>query len=115
MTIPPEILELAEQLRKELDGIEKQANEGLAIATHLLDHFPNNASLIILFSNLGNIIFFVSGFRQRIESLTQKIHRNSTSIEAVQEVVEELSEMWGRMLECKMTVHRSVDHLRALQ
>jgi hypothetical protein len=43
MTIPPEILGLVEQLTHELDRIEQQASQGLAIATQLLEHFPNNA------------------------------------------------------------------------
>jgi hypothetical protein len=42
MTIPLEILGLIEQLTQELDRIEQQANQGLAIASQLSESFPNN-------------------------------------------------------------------------
>jgi chaperonin cofactor prefoldin len=115
MAIPPEILNLVEQLAQELDRIEQQANKGLAIASQLLEPFPDNARLIGLSANLGNVLFFVSNFRNRIESIIQKISRTNVSIEAIQEAGEELSEIWGRILECKMSVNRSVSILEDLQ
>lgn len=115
MTIPPEIPGLVEQLMQELDSIEQQANEGLAIASQLLERFPDNARLIGLSANLGNVLFFVSSLRNRIENIIQKIFGNSVSIEAIQEAGEELSEFWGRILECKMSVNRSVSILENLQ
>ena len=56
MTIPAEILSLIEQLTQEIDRIEQQANKGLAIASQLLERFPNNARLIGLSANLGNAV-----------------------------------------------------------
>ena len=108
MTIPPEILGLIEQLTDELDRIEQQANEGLAIASQLLERFPNNARLIGLSANLGNVLFFVDNFRNRIEDIFQNISGVNVSREAIQEAGEELSAVWGRMLERKMRVKRSV-------
>jgi prefoldin subunit 5 len=115
MTIPPKILELIEQLMDELDRIEQQANEGLAISRQLLERFPDNARLIGLSANVGNGLFFVNIFRRRVESIIQKISRTNVSIEAVREAGEELSEIWGRVLECKMLVNRSVGILEDLQ
>lgn len=115
MTIPREILELVEQLINELDCIEQQANEGLAIARKLLQSFPNNARLMGLFANLGNVLFFVDSFRRRIESIVRELSETNVSIEAVQEAGEELSEVWGRILECKISVNRSVGILEDLQ
>jgi prefoldin subunit 5 len=115
MTIPPEILELVEQLTRELDRIEQQANEGLAIASQLLERFPDNARLIGLSASLGNVIFFVNIFRRLIESIIQRISGTNVSIESVREAGEELSEVWGRVLECKMVVNRSVGILEDLQ
>jgi hypothetical protein len=44
MAIPPEISELVEQLTNELNRI---ANNGLAIASQLLERFPNNTPIAI--------------------------------------------------------------------
>lgn len=115
MAIPPEILRLVEQLIQEFDLIEQQANKGLIIASQLLDRFPNNARLIGLSANISNGLFFVDSIRNRIENIIQKISGNNVSIEAIQEAGEELSEIWGRILECKMTVSRSVSILENLQ
>ena len=115
MTIPPEVLGLVEQLIQELDRIEQQANEGLAKARQLLERFPNNARLIGLSANLGNVLFFVSSFRNRIERIIGGISETNVSIEAIQEAGEELSEMWGRVQECKMILSRSVSILEDLQ
>lgn len=115
MTIPPEILGLVEQLTQKLNRIEQRANEGLVLTRQLLERFPNNARLIDLSANLGNVLFFISSLRNRIENIIQKISGNSVSIEAIQEAGEELSEFWGRILECKMSVNRSVSILENLQ
>jgi hypothetical protein len=115
MTIPPEILRLVEQLTDELDRIEQQANLGLALASQLLQRFPNNARLIGLSANVGNIVFFVSSFRNRIERIIGEISGNNVSMRVMQEAGEELSEMWGRVQECKMMLGRSVSVLEDLQ
>ena len=115
MSIPPEILSLVEQLIQELDRIEQQANEGLAIASQLLKRFPDNARLIGLSAKVGNGLFFVDSFRNRIESIIGRISGTNVSIDAIKEAGEELSEIWGRILECKMTVSRSVDLLEDLK
>jgi hypothetical protein len=115
MTIPPEISRLVEQLTAELDLIEQQANLGLALASQLLQRFPNNARLIGLSANVGNGLFFVSSFRSRIKSIIGGISGKNVSIEAIGQAGEDLSEMWGRIFECKMTVSRSVSILEDLQ
>jgi hypothetical protein len=88
MTIPPEILELAERLIRELDGIEKQTNEGLAMVQKLSSRFPNNVRLVALFASLGNVLFFVNSFRIRIGSAVQEMSGNSISVETIQELEE---------------------------
>jgi hypothetical protein len=115
MTVPAEILNLVEQLTDELDRMEQQANRGLAVASQLLERFPDNTRLIGLSANLGNVLFFVSSFRNRIENIIRKISGNNASIEAIQEAGEELSEMWGRILECKMSGSMSASILEGLQ
>jgi hypothetical protein len=115
MIIPPEISRLAEQLTDELTLIERQANDGLTLARQLLQRFPNNATLIGLSANLGNVLFFVSSFRNRIERAIEGISEGNRSTGAIQEVGEDLSEMWGRVQECKMMVSRSVSVLETLQ
>jgi hypothetical protein len=114
MTVNPEIIRLVQQLTNELDLIEQQAHQGLTISSQLLDRFPNNVSLIGLSANLGNILFFVSSFRNRTENIIQRISGTNVSIEAIQAAGEELSEMWGRTLECKMLVNRSTSTLEDL-
>jgi hypothetical protein len=115
MTIPPEISRLVEQLTAELDRIEQQANRGQALASQLLQRFPNNARLIGLSANVGNILFFVSSFRNRIDRIIGEISGNNISIQVMQEAGEEFSEMWGRVQECKMMLSRSVSVLEDLQ
>lgn len=87
----------------------------LAIASQLLERFPDNARLIGLSAKVGNGLFFVDSFRNRIESIIGRISGTNVSIDAIKEAGEELSEIWGRILECKMTVSRSVDLLEDLK
>jgi hypothetical protein len=115
MTIPPEIFRLVEQLTDELDRIEQQANRGLVLASQLLERFPDNVRLIGLSASVGNVLFFVSSFRNRIERIIGGISGANVSIQAMQEAGEELSEMWGRVQECKMMLSRSVSVLEDLQ
>lgn len=115
MTIPPEIVRLVKQLVNELNEIEQQAERGLIVARQLLERFPNNARLIGLSTNLGNVLFSVDSFRNRIENIIQKTSGNDVSIDAIQQAGEELSEFWGRIQECKITVNRSVGILEGLQ
>ncbi len=115
MTIPPEISRLVEQLAAELDLIEQQASLGLSLVSQLLERFPNNFRLIGLSANVGNVLFFVSSFRNRIERIIGEISGNNVSNGVMHEVGEELSEMWGRVQECKMMLSRSVSVLEDLQ
>lgn len=115
MTIPPEIISLVEQLNQELDSIDEQANEGLVIASQLLERFPNNARLIGLSVNVGNGLFFVYSFRNRIRGIIERISGTTASSNAIRQAGEELSEIRGRILECKITVDRSVIVLKDLQ
>jgi len=115
MTIPPEISNLIEQLTEELDRIERQANEGLVIVSQFLERFPNNARLVGLSATLGNVLFFVNNFRSRIENIVHKISAIDVSVETIQEAGKELSEVWGRVIECKMLVARTVAILENLQ
>jgi hypothetical protein len=115
MSIPPEILELIEQLTDELNYIEQQANMGLALASQLLQRFPNNATLIGLSANVGNILFFVSSFRNRVERIIGDISVSGGLAEVIREAGEELSEMWGRVQECKIMLSKSVSVLEDLQ
>lgn len=115
MNIPPEILRLVQQLTNELDIIESRANQGLVIASQLLDRFPSNTSLINLSANLGNGLFFVKNFRTRIERIVQAISSQNEALGSIQQVGEDLSEITGRVLECKMTVDRAVSILEDLR
>jgi hypothetical protein len=115
MSIPPEILELVDRLTEKLNYIERQANIGLALASHLVERFPNNATLISLSAKVGNGLFFVSSFRNRIKSIVEGISGNNLSVKVVQQAGEDLSEMWGRIFECKMMASRSVSVLEDLQ
>jgi hypothetical protein len=115
VTIPPEIFVFIEQLTQELNRIEQQANKGFTIANQLLERFPNNDRLISLSANLGNGLFFVARFRNRIENIIGRISETNVTNEAISEAGEELSEIWGRILECKITVSRSVGILENLQ
>jgi hypothetical protein len=115
MTVPPEILALIEQSTQELDRIEQQANEGLVSTRQLLERFPNNVRLISLSANLGNVLFFVDSFRNRIENMVQNLSGTTATSEAIQAAGEELSEFWGRILECRMSVNKSVSILEDLQ
>jgi methyl-accepting chemotaxis protein len=115
MPISPEILDQVQQLTDELDRIELQVNEGLVLASQLLDPFPDSARLISLSANVGNGLFFVESFRSRIESIVERISRTNVSVETIQDAGEELSEFWGRILKCKMTVSSSVNILKGLQ
>jgi hypothetical protein len=54
-------------------------------------------------------------FKTRIDTMIQGFSMQPSSTESVQQLGEELSEILGRVLECKMTVDRSVSILERLQ
>jgi hypothetical protein len=115
MNSPSSISHLVQQITNELDFIEHRANWGLAIACQLLEQFPSNTTLIGLSANLGNGLFFTHSFKTRIDTMIQGFSMQPSSTESVQQLGEELSEILGRVLECKMTVDRSVSILERLQ
>jgi hypothetical protein len=45
VSVPSEIAGLIERLNQELNEIEREATEGLALSKAILEHFPDNARI----------------------------------------------------------------------
>ena len=55
------------------------------------------------------------GIAHGVRNIIESISGADVPIETIQAAGEELSEFWGRILECKMVVSRSVNILEGLQ
>jgi len=106
---------LVNQLNQKLDQIEAEARWGISASQLLLVRFPNNASLIGLFTTLNNALFFVDNFRRQIQTTVEKISLTNVSVETVQEAGEDLSEFLGLVLDAKIMVSRTIAILEDLQ
>ena len=115
MPIPSEINALADRLNQELNQLEQEATEGVAIARNILDSFPNNARLIQFFAVFNNTIFFVETERRRIRSIVENLSGSeSTTYEEIQEAGEDLASELGRVLEAKIAVSNLKNRLENL-
>jgi hypothetical protein len=115
MPVPPEIDSLVERLNQELGQSEQLAINGINLVKLILSRFPDNARMIELFAVLTNVLLFVEITRRRIQFTVDTISSSNLSLETIQEVGEDLSEMLGRVLENKMLTNRTVAILEDLK
>ena len=111
MPIPAEIIALVERLNRDLNEIEQEAIQGLNRARAKLSRFPDNTSLIQIFASLNNALLFVEISRRQVQAAINTISPTTVSLEAVQEVGEDLAALLGRVLETKMLVSRILTRL----
>jgi len=114
MTISSEIQALIERLNQELAQIEREATDGLNLATPILSRFPDNVILIGSFATLNNALFFVDNSRRRIQITVESISPENVPASVIQEAGEDLAELQGRILEAKIRVSRIVKRLENL-
>lgn len=115
MSIPPDIQALVNQLSEELALIQGKARKGINIVRPLLSRFPNNASLVGLSIKLNNALFFVDNFKRRIRTAINQVSSTDVSVDAIQEVGEDLSEFLGRAIETKIQVDKAIAILEELE
>ena len=116
MSIPSEINDLVQRLNRELDLLEREATEGLALARIVLNRFPNNFTVTQLFALLNTAIFFVETSRRRIKNRLDFFAGNDVvTDEKVQEVGEDLANELGRILETQTRIERIKSRLQELQ
>lgn len=89
----------------ELDETEQAATEGLNIVRQRLSFFPDNEILTQLFALLSNILFFVEIHRGRTQVLIQRITPEDVPTEVVQDAVEDLGLILGKIIEVKMNAN----------
>lgn len=116
MAILSETNDLVRRLNRELDLLEREASDELALARTVLNRFPNNFTVTQLFAFLNTAIFFVETSRRKIPAILENISTSDVNTEIeIQEAGEELATELGRILETKTTVSRIKTRLEALQ
>jgi len=116
MPIPSEINDLVQGLNRELNLLEREATDGLALARTVLNRFPNNFTVTQLFAFLNTAIFFVETSRRKIQNRLELFAGNDVvTSETVQEVGEDLANELGRVLETQTRVDRIKNRLQELQ
>lgn len=112
MSLRSEIKELINRLNQELNQLEQNTAEALNLVRLPLAQFPENTLLIQFFAYLSNILFFIEQYRQRIQRSITLLSDTSISVEAVQEIGEDLSAMLGDIIEATEEVNSLVRRLR---
>ena len=116
MPIPSEINDLVQRLNQELDQLEMEATEGLALARNILDRFVDNFTVTQMFAFLNTAIFFVGTSRAKIQVIVESFStENAATEEEVREAGEDLASHLGRILETKITVSRIKTRLEELR
>ncbi|WP_017717801.1 hypothetical protein [Kamptonema formosum] len=105
MHIPSEIAGLIERLNQELNEMEREATDGLALTRTIVDRSPNNFTAIQLLAFWKTTLFFVETSRNRIPSLREDISLSEvTAKQAVKDAAESLATELVRVLETKTEV-----------
>ncbi|MBW4493974.1 MAG: hypothetical protein KME26_12980 [Oscillatoria princeps RMCB-10] len=116
MSIPSEIAGLIERLNQEFNEIEREATDGLALTTTILERFPNNFTALQLLASLKTALFFAEASRNRIPNLQEDISLSEvTAKETVKEAAESLATQLVRVLETKTEVSGVKNRLEKLQ
>ena len=115
MPIPSEITASIERLNQQLDQIERQATEGLALARVTLKRFSNNDTLIQMLAFLNSASLYVDTERRRIQTIVENLSETDITDEEIQEAGEELATKLGRVVETKIRVVKLKNRLENLQ
>ncbi|MCU0515889.1 MAG: hypothetical protein MUC60_03290 [Oscillatoria sp. Prado101] len=116
MSVPSKIAGLIERLNQELNEIEREATNGLALTTTIVERFPNNFTAIQLLTFWKTTLFFVETSRDRIPSIREDIGlAKMTAKEAVKEAADSLATELVRVLETKTKVSGVKNRLEKLQ
>ena len=114
MSIPPEIQSTIEQINTELNYIQQHTQHGLDLLRPLLDRFPNNNLLVQFYGYLNNSLFAVDIYQRRIKLIFELFQQETLSIEQIQSIGEELSDLLDRTLESKIGLENIIRRLKAL-
>lgn len=106
MPIPPEIEALIEQINRDLNEIERDANQGIENAQRLLRQFPDNPYLTRSFAVLGNHLFWVESIRRQIEFTLETLNAPNAPDEIIRECGEFLASLQGRVYEARTVVNQ---------
>jgi hypothetical protein len=112
MSISPEINALIQRLNSELGQLEQETTEGLNLVRIRLNLFPGNSILIQLFAYLSNVLVFADNLKRRIDYSSTVLATDMVTQDRIQEIAEDLSEQFGRVLESKIAVNRIRERLR---
>lgn len=116
MPIPSQIAALIEQFNQELDRVEQEAAAGINLARAILEHFPDNATLIQFFAYLNSTLLFVVIDRRQLQNIIKGLSETDVvTNEEIQEAGETLATELGRVLEAKMVVLEIKARLENLQ
>jgi hypothetical protein len=116
MPVPSEISDLVQRLNRELDQLETEATEGLALARNILARFVDNFTVTQMFAFLNTAIFFVGTSRSKVQAILESFStENAATEEEIREVGEDLASDLGRILETKITVSRIKTRLEELR
>ena len=114
MPIPPEIQRIIDQINRDLNEIERDANQGIEIVNRLLSQFPGNDYLSRAFTRFGNQIFFIEMTKRRIRFCLENLSIEDVSEDIIQENGEYLSEISGQVLDYKQEVNSLKNQLEDL-
>lgn len=104
MSIPQDIEQSIAQINQELEIIEQDTTEGIEIVRGLLSTFPDNIALTGYFARFSNYVLFIDASRRVLESVEETVGADDVPEELVQEARENLSSLFGKVIEERIRV-----------
>ena len=111
MPITPEFTALIDRLNQEINQTSQQATQGLNLVRELLSRFPNNVILTQYFAYFNTALLFIETSRVQIQTTVETVEPNDVSDEIMQNALERLGTLLGRVLEAKLRVEQLINRL----
>jgi len=105
MSIPPQLSALINQVNQELNQLEEEATQALALIRPYMSALPGNPSLVQAFSTLNNAQFLVLVRRSQIERLVDRISPECIPEDIIQDTGEDLSTFLGEIFELREIIN----------
>jgi hypothetical protein len=106
MALPSSFNDLVQQIDIELTELNSVLTQSIRIVRERISLFPENITLMQIYSTLNNYALFSQNTQRRTQELMRYLALNENiSAVNVQEFGEDLSEQLGRIIEAKIVVN----------
>lgn len=110
MPVPDSLQDLIDRLTLELNETESLVNRELELLQPLLNLFVTNNAVIRYVAYFNNVRFFIEITRRKLQASIDALSFDRVASTEIQETGEELSELFGRVLETKIETQQIIEN-----